>query len=249
MTDLYVMLFFGVLGYFWRTYDWPRIPFVIAFVLGSVIEKNLALTAQLVSVGRIDLMGSALTLLAVFSVLVAMGWVWVRQSRRVVAEASHSHGIGLGLVALAICSVMLTQVALDPEPYSDYALTVLAGTALLSVWVVVFEIRVLRLMKAAAGWLADLRSSAGHWPGLTMVAGLLPGIGLVGLGPAVAVGVAAWIVFRQPSVQHWSRTMLSAGLTGLLCGGLMHWLLFDWANLPLDTGWLPTLLYEWAVTR
>jgi hypothetical protein len=200
-------------------------------------------------VGRIDLLDSALALVVVFSVLVAMGVMWVRQSRRVVAEASHSHGVGLGLVSLAICMVWFTQFVLDPEPYSSYAVAVLAGTALLSVWGVMHEMRLLQSMKATARWLSDLKPSVGHGRGLAMVAVLLPGVGLVGLGPAVAVGVFAWIGWNQPKSPRWTGTMLKAVLTGLLCGGLMHWLLFDWVNMQLESGWLSTVFDEWASKR
>lgn len=248
MTDLYVMLFFGMLGYFWRTYDWPRIPFVIAFVLGSVIEKNLVLTTQLISVGRINLLDSALPMLATFSFMAAMGWTWVKQSRRMAGQVSHSDGIGLGLVALTITMVLFAQVALDPTSYSTYALMVLAGTSFLSVWVVVYEMRLLQLMNVAARWLSDLKPSIGHGPGLTMVGGLLPTIFLLGIGPAVAVVVAARVGLRQlPRTQ--TVTLLRALLTGLLCGGLMHWLLLDWSNLSLESGWLTTVIYEWAEKR
>ena len=239
ITDLYVMLCFGVLGYFWRAHDWPRIPFVIAFVLGSVIEKNLALTTQLVAVGRIDLIDSSLALLAVFGAMVTLGWIWIRRSSAVASDRSRSHGMGLGSLALAICAVMLAQAGMDPEPYSNYALVVLAVTTLLSLGVIVQALRRLRHMKAAR-WLADLRPAAGQGPALALVAGLLPGIGLLGLGPGVAVGLAAWMGSRRPSPQGWIRALL----TGLLCAGLLHWALWDWANLALPSGWLLTLLTE-----
>lgn len=37
--DLVVMLAFGALGYFMKTYGWPRPPIIIAVVLGGIIER------------------------------------------------------------------------------------------------------------------------------------------------------------------------------------------------------------------
>ena len=37
--DLIVMLAFGGLGYFMKTYGWPRPPIIIAVILGSIIER------------------------------------------------------------------------------------------------------------------------------------------------------------------------------------------------------------------
>ena len=37
--DLVVMLVFGALGYFMKTYGWPRPPIIIAVILGGIIER------------------------------------------------------------------------------------------------------------------------------------------------------------------------------------------------------------------
>jgi TctA family transporter len=41
--DLLIMLAFGGLGYFMKTYGWPRPPIIIAVILGSIIERNYGL--------------------------------------------------------------------------------------------------------------------------------------------------------------------------------------------------------------
>ena len=41
--DLLIMLAFGGLGYFMKTYGWPRPPIIIAIILGSIIERNYGL--------------------------------------------------------------------------------------------------------------------------------------------------------------------------------------------------------------
>ena len=39
--DIYVMLVFGGLGYFFRKFNYEPAPLVLAFVLGPLLEKNL----------------------------------------------------------------------------------------------------------------------------------------------------------------------------------------------------------------
>ncbi len=41
--DLLIMLAFGGLGYFMKSYGWPRPPIIIAVILGSIIERNYGL--------------------------------------------------------------------------------------------------------------------------------------------------------------------------------------------------------------
>ena len=45
----------GIAGYYLKKHGWPRIPLVIAFVLGRTFETNLHITLQLHELGRIDL--------------------------------------------------------------------------------------------------------------------------------------------------------------------------------------------------
>lgn len=232
--DLYVMLFFGVLGYFWRTYDWPRIPFVIAFVLASVIEKNLALTYQLTAVGRIDMLNSVMALGAVFAALLAMGWLWVKKSRSDAKEIEHSDGIGMGLVALTVSSVLLALSFNYSDAYSDYAITVVVGTVLLSACVVLSGIRQQLQKQKGRQWFADLGVSKGHAPGFAFVVWLPAGIWLVGLGPAVGLGVA-FLTWRSQSPLY--RVVL-ATLTGALSGWLLDRILSEGANAALEAGWL-----------
>ncbi|MFD0979808.1 tripartite tricarboxylate transporter permease [Tropicimonas aquimaris] len=53
--DLILAAVFGLFGYALKIYRWPRVPLVIALVLGGMFETNLHLTLRLYSLGRIDL--------------------------------------------------------------------------------------------------------------------------------------------------------------------------------------------------
>jgi putative tricarboxylic transport membrane protein len=75
IEDVYVAVAFGILGYLFGLLEWPRIPFVIAFVLGGFIEDNFALSLELQKVGRLDALNhpAALTIAA----LIAVSMIWM----------------------------------------------------------------------------------------------------------------------------------------------------------------------------
>lgn len=54
VEDVIVVYIFGFIGYFMKTYGWPRIPLVIALVLGPLFETNLHITMKLHDLGRIN---------------------------------------------------------------------------------------------------------------------------------------------------------------------------------------------------
>jgi len=54
IEDVVVAFLFGFVGYYLKTYGWPRIPLVIALVLGALFEDNLHITLRLHELGRIN---------------------------------------------------------------------------------------------------------------------------------------------------------------------------------------------------
>ena len=54
VEDVAAAFVFGVIGYYLKRYGWPRLPFVIAFVLGPLFEIYFHLTIRLHELGRID---------------------------------------------------------------------------------------------------------------------------------------------------------------------------------------------------
>jgi TctA family transporter len=53
LADVWVAYAFGVIGYFMKRHEWPRIAFVMALVLGPLFEANLRLTLALQELDRI----------------------------------------------------------------------------------------------------------------------------------------------------------------------------------------------------
>jgi TctA family transporter len=54
IEDVFLAYGFGLLGYAMKTFNWPRIPLVIALVLGPLFENSFHLTMRLQTLGRID---------------------------------------------------------------------------------------------------------------------------------------------------------------------------------------------------
>lgn len=52
--DVAVALGFGAAGYFMKKHGWPRIPLVVALLLGASLERHLHVTMRLYALDRID---------------------------------------------------------------------------------------------------------------------------------------------------------------------------------------------------
>jgi TctA family transporter len=55
IEDVLVAFVFGGLGYLMKKHRWPRIPLVVALLLGGGIELNLHITSQLHGLGRLNI--------------------------------------------------------------------------------------------------------------------------------------------------------------------------------------------------
>lgn len=61
ISDVLVACGFGLLGYAMKKKGWPRVPMVIALVLGPIFEQNFHLTLRLQELGRIDFWSRPIT--------------------------------------------------------------------------------------------------------------------------------------------------------------------------------------------
>jgi len=62
LEDVFVAYVFGFMGYYMKRYGWPRIPLVIALVLGSLFENSFHLTLKLHQLERIDFWARPITM-------------------------------------------------------------------------------------------------------------------------------------------------------------------------------------------
>ncbi len=78
--DLVLAAAFGIIGYYLTKHDWPRVPLVIAFVLGAVLEDNLLLTWRLAGLGRIDMLHRPVAITLAVLIVATIGWLWAGRS-------------------------------------------------------------------------------------------------------------------------------------------------------------------------
>jgi putative tricarboxylic transport membrane protein len=79
LDDLLLVVGFGILGHYLKRFGWPRIPFLIALVLGSMFEVNLHLTLRLVELGRLRLWDRPIALALCALVLVSVALPFLRR--------------------------------------------------------------------------------------------------------------------------------------------------------------------------
>ncbi len=74
MFDVYVMLFFGVLGYIMRKFEFPAAPVVLALILGPMAERNLINSIQM-SRGSVILNYASRPICWIFLILIIMSLI------------------------------------------------------------------------------------------------------------------------------------------------------------------------------
>ena len=79
ITDVWVALLFGVIGYLMKQHHWSRVAFVMALVLGPLFEQNLQLTLSLQRLGRIDFWARPSVLVIVALMALTTIPIWLRR--------------------------------------------------------------------------------------------------------------------------------------------------------------------------
>jgi putative tricarboxylic transport membrane protein len=78
--DVVIATVFGAAGYYMKKHGWPRIPLVVALLLGPSLERHLHVTLRLHALDRLDLTARPLSLL--LGVLLAATLLWPLVARR-----------------------------------------------------------------------------------------------------------------------------------------------------------------------
>jgi TctA family transporter len=68
--DVVVAMAFGGIGYYMKKHGWPRIPMLVALLVGGGIERNLAIALRLRELGRLDVFARPLLILLAALVVV-----------------------------------------------------------------------------------------------------------------------------------------------------------------------------------
>lgn len=133
LADLYVAVAFGLLGYLFKRLDWPRVPFIIAFVLGVFIERNLTLVAPLARVGRLSFWEQPAAMIIAGMITFSVIWMLIGRRRALKVETVQRGDADIAFAGFlcSVCLVLAISAIFISGHYSAYALTVTWAAALL----------------------------------------------------------------------------------------------------------------------
>ncbi|MES2634975.1 MAG: tripartite tricarboxylate transporter permease [Pseudomonadota bacterium] len=236
LFDLYTAAGFGIAAYFWRRHDWPRAPFVIAFILGSLIETNLTLTVQLVELGRVQPLGRPAAL--VLGVLIVLSLLWMRRNR----SADRKQGgapdadLPLGGLLIVVAGALLAMALAGSAAYSGYAKSVAVCAFLLVAAVLLRAVMHRQAVTSNTSWWASLAPPQAHRLPLLMVAALPVLVWATGLVAGIGLTVFAWHAFRAGRPD--AKSLAVAAALGTLYAALIFWFVNEVADVALPQGWL-----------
>ena len=222
LSDLFVAVLFGIGAYFLRRNDWPRVPFVIALVLGLFLESNLSLSIRLIELGRISPWERPASLILIALTVVSLWWMTRRRVRKK-RDFTTAEDLPVALCLAAVLTVLLAVAVFSARPYSAISIIVVSG-ALVAV-----------LAIAATAWRAhgfalSIAVPNAHRVPLLTLACLPVAVILLGLPAGFAATVFAWqIALSNPS----RRRVLGAGIAAVATGAATHLYVTRLANLLL----------------
>ncbi|GAA4338325.1 tripartite tricarboxylate transporter permease [Pigmentiphaga soli] len=257
--DLYSLLAFGVLGWAFKHFKWPRPPLVLGFILGSVLERYMFISIQRYELAWLTrpvvVLMFALSALTLLRPLLA--GIRQRGGRRLPAGFGRprlSFPVLLPAVLLCLFAAMLAQ-ALTWNLYARIIpLIVGAGAVVFCAASLFTELCKatpaarqpggMPAVPAAAGHM-DVASSIAHLTGRQVLgrgavfflylAGFMASMWLIGLIPTVPVFVS--VLMYVEGRERWRVIApMAAGMTLLIYG------VFDQL---LEVPWPPTVLGTW----
>lgn len=195
VTDIYVALALGVLGYLFGQFNWPRIPLVIAFVLGGFIESNLALVVEMERVGRLNVLDRPAALAIIALIAISLFFMSRKGAGGISAGEQEKPRFGPGLSAVfagvlaGACGLLAATALSGGHAYSVFAVSIALAAA-----AVCAAIAVRMLWQA---WTSgDGQSGPGlpaeHRLPLLLMVLMGPGVYLLGLPLATGLFTAAW---------------------------------------------------------
>lgn len=205
LVDLYVVVGFGLFGYLLKHFNWPRVPFIIAFILGGFIERNFALSVQIIELKRISFFERPAAL--VIAALIVVSFLWMAQkkaqAKQEVKPVAHA---GLFSLALALfCTVLIGVALMLNADYSPYAIAVISlGTALC--YAAAFR----DLRAVPMGRLKTFDRS--HMLPLISLGVLISATALLGLPIGLGVMVVFWLLSAGPVSLRQAAMRIAIGL-------------------------------------
>jgi len=74
LADVATTLLFGLLGYGMKKHGWPRVPMVLALILGPLFELNYHLTGQMYRMGRLEPGSRPVAAILLILIVTVMAW-------------------------------------------------------------------------------------------------------------------------------------------------------------------------------
>lgn len=234
LVDLYVAVGFGLLGYILRRLDWPRVPFIIAFILGNFIEINFALTLRLAEVGRVSFWDQPAAMMISALILISFGWMlWGRKASQQAQFSPKGAADAALALGLALFALLLAYAAIQGDSsYSAYAQTLAWTTTL-----VCFAIAIGSIMLRRRSFTGEVFSGGRGLP-FALVAAVPFTTLIVGVPAAMALLTFAWLIF-VPQEAAWRRHSV-VGLSTLVFG-VVYFAVEFLARLRLPDPFIVTL--------
>ena len=224
VTDIALVIAFGIGGYFLKAANWPRVPFVIAFILGEFLETNLALSVQLIELGRIVPWERPASL-ALFAMLgLTFWWLLRKPAERKSRKASGGDAWIAGTIALVAAVFTVTGPA-PGEGFSMASLPVALATLGLGLVALVRAVRTTGL--------AGVPVPAHHVRPLLLLAAVPVLVVLAGFPLAMAATVFLWIAMPD---RPGPMRLAAAAAWGLATGLAAWFFVHEFAHLLLPEG-------------
>lgn len=228
LVDLYVALGLGVFGYLLKHFNWPRVPMVIAFVLGDFFEANMMVAAQLRSLGRLSLFDRPAAMLLAAMILASIFWM-VRKKRGSEPRPPLKPHVDHFGWAVAAIGIVLAIMAFTHHGYSFYARLVIVICA--TVLVIVAARDTLR-QKQPAGTGTVLGIPASNALPLALLVAYPAFVWLLGL----SIGTGALTVLWMWARRDWKpEGLIVPGLIGVGLAVLMTIYFDSWGNVMLPS--------------
>lgn len=221
--DVLVVFGSGVFGYYLKKYDWPRVPFVIAFILGPHFDNQFHVSRQLFAYDRIDFTSAPMAIVLGGLTIIGIVSLALRKRQEIARPRKENHSAWFTIFLIIISCALLVQ-----------SVEVSQSARLLPLWVGGFTLATLgmhfyslRFSKRAS----TSGISSGNNEALHVIGIFLLGITVIGIGPLIAIPVyfAGFLVVRNLASRHIvTATIIVSAITFLF----MYYV----SNKPVEFG-------------
>lgn len=225
--DVLVVFAAGVFGYYLKKFGWPRIPFVIAMVLGPYFENLFQVSRQLFLLDRIDLLSSPIAIGIMVLTLAGLLSIVFRGKHRLIPAVEEQDSIFFTLCLLGFfLAILVSSIRLDPLERMVPA--IVAGISVMLILIYIFiSVRSPKPDHHGSGAIVEKQFER-----LTVIGLFLPGLLTLLVGPQVALPLYL-ILFLSIQTEVRLSTLLACTALGALLVSLFTSLVL---RRPFDGG-------------